>query len=871
MKRLRSIIVVLLVVAIVASVFLIGRKPHAEALTWQKEEAPAVTGKPLKLKTPVKQIPSFGSESERLAAMELIATEQGNELWFDSSTADIALVTKNGTWFSTPWNLAEDNRSVQTQKQRIASQLHLTYLDSAQKVNHIYSFDECVIKGQYTAEPLKNGVQVNMILGRAEQRRLLPGALPQQRFNDLVEQLDGRAPRRLKAFYKLYDPEKTSESQLEMIRDRFPIVDKEPIYVLKKITDREMNELEGYFKDAGYTLDDMDKDLEAVGASVVEKASPRFEISVCYQLIDGELVVTVPSSLIHYDEKYFTLLNIGTLEYLAAADCKEDGYILYPDGCGAVLGFNRTGSKLGNDLSVPVYGYDRSLNFNAGYENLMTASVPVFGVKAEKKTLFAVIDGGDAVADILANTGGVSSGYAHAGVSFRYTDYDSFEYKDTNTQYSWTLADKHVFDGNFRVCYKALEADSGYGKMAEYYSDRLQLKPLNKTNTNLTVGLFGSVKHTDSFLFVPVEKQVALTTFDDALEAVGKLQKQGVSSMDVRYLGWSSDGLNRVSNASSSVRGKIGGKSGAAQLTEQLKSKGDSRFFENELTYVDTTKGAVNFSAKADTCRMLNKTYSGYTKTLFSSGLTDPDKFMYAVNPRVMLASYSGFEKKYTALKTNGLSLGSFGTSLNSDKSKSNGLNRSESKRYICEILSRADKKNDLMVAGANAYCYPYVSRLLDVPSVASGYPDADYAVPFLQMILHGRVDYSAGAVNLSGNYQNAVLNAIETGSDLYFEIAYRNAKVLKSTAFSDYYSVDYNTWEKPIVSAYKQVDEAIGDLKSATMTDYKVLTEGVSAVTYSTGDVIYVNYNSTDYTADGITVPAGGYYRVKAGGSAVQ
>lgn len=812
------------------------------------------------------KIEGFTSPDDRLSKMTLVVSDSGKELYFDTSTCDIAYKTASGIYFSTPWDLAEDKKSVDTQKYKIASQLRLSFIDSKQTVSEIFSFPECVAKGQYTLEKLKNGVQVNMVIGRAENRALLPAVITVESFDKVYNTLSGRAKTRLKAFYKLYDIENTPKSQIDSIADKYPVVKEMPIYVLKNVTDNEKEELEGYFKDAGYTFEDMEKDLETVGVSAEDTVSPRFEISIRYELTNGELVVSIPTELIKYDEKNFTLLEIGALEYFASADCRGEGYILVPDGNGAVIGFNQSGKKLGNDIKIPIYGYDRSLTYTSGNENLMTSPLPVFGIKSAAGTMLAIVDEGEAVTDIIVSSGGSTSGYARAGAVFTYSDYDSFEYKDVNTQYSWTLAEQNHFNGVYRISYAILNSADGYSQMAEYYRNRLGLEQKASEGIKLVLGLYGSVKHREDFLFIPIDRQIPLTTFEDAGVIAEEMLDNGVNSLDFRYIGWSKGGLDGRVYTSASLQSAIGGKSGLEKLKDTLNDKKIGLFLDADIAYVSNNGLFDGFTAVRDTSRMLDKTYAGYNEVKLSSGLMNEERFMYAVRPDAMWRIFDKFIKSYKKHNLNGISLGSLGCNLNSDKDAKKGLDRSTSQRYTTEILKKAAGDYAVMTEGANSYVFNNVSVLIDVPLSASGYPDADYSVPFLQMVLHGSVDYTTSAVNLSGNYRTEVLKAIENGSGLYFELAYRNAEILKDSAQADKYSVDYEIWKAQIFECYSQVKEAIGDLSNERMIDYKYITDGVSRVEYSSGAVIYVNYNDDDVNVDGVTLPKYSYIRTEKG-----
>lgn len=865
MNRIR----VLCAVLCLLTVFMCGCQGSTGKLSPEEPKTvPQAVGQRRTPETYATGLVDYASAEQRLSAMSVAAADGDVTLYFDEATGDIALQAGESLFFSTPWDLSTNAKTVDSQKARIASQLRLSYMDSQQNVAEIYSFPECVSKGQYTVDPLEKGLRVNMVIGRAEQRTLLPEAVPAERFENLLKNLDDRGASRMQVFYRLYDPKSTAESQLSLIRDRFPVVDEQAIYVLRAVTDREKSELEGYFTAAGYTFDDMDADIKALGAAEGETVSPRFEISIQYELVDGSLHVSVPTSLIAYDEAHYTLLEIGVLEYFGAALHTDEGYLLIPDGSGAVVGFNRDGEKLGNDIRMPVYGYDRALSYTPGYENLMTVSLPVFGIVASQGTLFAEVEEGAAMTDLIANSGGNVSGYARVGTVLSYRDYDSFAYKDVNTQYSWTIADRTPYDGTFRLSYTVLPRGAGYAEMAACYREKLALEPrVNEAGLQMVVGLFGSVKHNDTFLFIPVRRQVALTTFSDAGGLAAQLQDAGVKHLDLRYLGWTSAGLEDTAYTSADIPGVLGGKSALKSLRETLAERGIGLYFDADFVYVANTRPFDGFTATSDTSRMLDKTYSGYNEVRLSSGLMNEKKFKYTLRPEAMLSFFEAFNRSYSKLGLSGLSVGTLGGNLNSDKNVKTGVSRSTAQRYVEEILSRASGQYALMTEGANRYVYDYASCLLELPSVASGYPDADYSVPFLQMALHGSLRYTTAPVNLSGDYKTEVLKAIETGAGLYFELAYENTDLLKTSGQVDLYSVDYGTWKEKLLDCYRQVDGAIGDLALEPMVDHRNLADGVCCVTYGNGTRIYVNYTDSDYRDGTVTVAAGAYLRVDEGG----
>ena len=858
---MRKIKVICLLLALLS---VVGCASKSRGALTMKEPDAVISKQAKKPASFADSIGTYASLEERVAVMSKVAGDGQTSILFDETTADVALVSDGLTYVSTPWDLAVDAKATGAQKNTVASQVRLTYMDSQKNIKEISSFAECIAKGQYTVQNINNGIQVNMVIGKAEQRTMVPPALPESSFQEVLSELEGRSVSRMKAFYKLYDPETTPENQLAIIRDKYPVVDETAVRVLKEITDKERNELEDYFEKAGYTFERMETDLKNTGASELDIVKPRFEISVQYTLEDGALCVRVPSNLISYDRDHFSLLEVGVLEYMAAAPAAKGGYLLLPDGSGTVVGFNG-GSKSGADMRLPVYGYDRALTYLAGYDNLMTACLPVYGIKSPYGTMLTVIGEGAAMADIIATSGGSYSSYARAGAAFSWCDYDTFEYKDVNTQYSWSMVDKNTFTGTYELKYIPLAPGSGYSDMAKRYRETLKFAKNGVGDTlPLTVGLFGSIRHQDQVAMVPVNRQVALTEFGDAVTVAKELEEGGVDNFSLRLLGWTDDGLDTGAFSTFSPGGVLGGSKGFEKLKNYADEHGFTVYPDADFSYVKKNALLDSFRASEDTSRMLDKTYAGYNRTRMSSGLMDPDAFMYAVKPRVALEFFDRFMEKYIKNGATGLSLGSLGGNLNSDKSQSGGTDRATAQLYVEEMLKTAGKNVSVMAEGSNAYVFAYANQLVSVPAADSGYPDADHSVPFLQMVIHGKIPYTTSAVNLSGDFRNEILKAVETGSGLYYELAYRNTDLLKTSAYADIYSADFETWKKQLIESYSQVNAAIGDLSRDTIENHEQIEPDFVKVTYSSGAVIYVNYSDAEKTDGGNKVAAKSFLRVK-------
>ncbi|HZK34653.1 MAG TPA: DUF5696 domain-containing protein [Bacillota bacterium] len=845
---------------------------NAETDMLQTDEvADEVTDSSTGLENPVEETNEYASTMDRLGAMEMISESHGSKLYFDPKTCDIAVTNEGVALFSTPYDLSSDSRSSKDFKTAIASQIRLEYLDPEMTRGELLSLKDCISLDQFTTEYIDDGIQVNMVLGREEQRLLLPLALPADSFETgILAQLEGRAVTRMNAFYKKYDPQETSAAQIEAIKERYPLAEDEAIYVLLTVTDRERKEIEGYIRATDYTFEQMETDIERTGAREDELNNPYFKLSIQYQLDQGDLLVTLPTDTIEFDRSKFQLTHIGILEYFGSEPIENDGYVFIPDGSGSIIKFNKNMQKDGGFISLPVYGYDRSISYTAANDTKANVRLPIFGVKSQGQAFLAILEEGAGLAKINASSGGVMSNYAVANATFAYSDSDSFTYKDIGKQYAWTLADSNPYTGDYQIRYKLLDGkDANYSGMATTYRQHLisqgELLPRNEETSALPLylGMYGTVKHQERFFGFPINKNIALTTFDDAYLISKELTDNGIQNQKIRYLAWANGGMDYSAFNRVNVERVLGGPKKLKELNEMLEEIDTDLFMDADLAYVSRDKWFDGFSPHTHTSRMLDKTYAGLRRPDMASGLMDNSTFKFVLNPRVMKSFAESFANQYKNLGITGLSVGSIGRDLNSDKDEKRGVNRDCAQDHTKEIFEDLAQSHEIMTEGGNSYSYPYASHIIALDSESSGYPDTDYSVPFVQMVLHGSSSYSSTPINLSGDPETELLKAVENGAGLYFELVYQNANKLKNTGYRNLYSVDYHTWSDTIVNYYNRANTVLADLTNETITRHEYIEEGVPVVTYSSGAKIVVNYTDEDITVDGENVESRSFRRL--------
>lgn len=133
----------------------------------------------------------------------------------------------------------------------------------------------------------------------------------------------------------------------------------------------------------------------------------------------------------------------------------------------------------------------------------------------------------------------------------------------------------------------------------------------------------------------------------------------------------------------------------------------------------------------------------------------------------------------------------------------------------------------------------------------------------FLQVVLHGHINYAVRALNITDDYNYSMLKAIETGSGIHFVLSAQNVTKLRSTAFSYYLATDREYWLPVAIDSYKKAASVIGDLSEQEIVGHYALDNNVYLTAYGNGKQVIVNYNKEAVTIGNITLDALGYKMV--------
>ncbi|MCM1058064.1 MAG: DUF5696 domain-containing protein [Firmicutes bacterium] len=789
-----------------------------------------------------------------VSGMKKVAESDSLELYFDEAGAGIAVVDKSSgeIWFSNPADTEKDTVSSGYYQRVLKSQVNITYINKSTQVSTMNSYSDAVAEGQYTVAYLENGVRVTYTMGEGGSTLLLPEVIAEERM--------------------LLFQEKMSDDQKRKLNRNYSLDEENGLYTLRGgVKDYLKEELAEYFAEAGYTETDYELDSQNGGSGGTQKE--WFTIPVTYELDGDELLVWIDPAEVAYDTEDYYLVEIDLLRYFGAS-MSDEGYLFVPDGSGALIDFNN-GKTTASSYKASVYGQDATMlcmNWKQSQvDPANTVRMPVYGIKEGQKALFAIIEEGDAYAFVNAEVSGKTTGYNDVYPSFTYLQYGEASLDDIVGANSYYMYSEPEFSGRYAVRYSFLTGDAAdYSGMAECYRDHLIEKGVLGEKTEETAVPFyaeyiGAVDKEKTFFGVKYDAIEAVTTFDNAKEITGQLEEQGVENINIVYSGWMNGGLRGTAATKLSVVSGLKEKGyGLGDFLED-REKGDT-YFTADFQYVYRDKLFDGYS----TMRYAPKYFDNTNVTVNQYGLANREsagRLANLISPRYTEKIVSDFTGMLAKKGITGIHLGTLSYELYSDLQRSDYTDRQMAEEKAKAAAEGAAQSGfSLLGDNANAYLWGCLEEEINLPFFSNGYQILDREVPFYGMVLHGYIPFAGEALNLSDDYETAVLKSVENGAGLHFRWIYADNSVLKETDYSELYSVNYGAWLDMAAETWKRINRELGGLQNLVITEHTYMTDDMVKVTYENGTRVYINYGNEAAEAEGVLVGARDYKVIPAG-----
>ena len=278
-----------------------------------------------------------------------------------------------------------------------------------------------------------------------------------------------------------------------------------------------------------------------------------------------------------------------------------------------------------------------------------------------------------------------------------------------------------------------------------------------------------------------------------------------------------------------------------------------------ELTRVYRRGGGLDQNAQLS--RYLGRQFAEIAAFRPADGTRATDRVGYLVSPAAMPGVARKVADSIARFDNAPLYLPSIGSLLAADYHENDEIDREQSKLLVTAALSvLRDAGSRLKLDAGQAYALPYAAALTNVPVDGSDLTVYSDSVPFVGMVLHGRIAYAGPAIDRRGDTREALLRTLESGAGLHYLLMAEEATVFADTVYTDYYSLSAGQWLDEIVETAGDTAAFYRAVQGRTFLRRDTLAEGLYACRYGGGVTLYVNYADTDRTAEGRTVAARGF-----------
>ncbi len=585
------------------------------------------------------------------------------------------------------------------------------------------------------------------------------------------------------------------------------------------------------------------------------KFSVSFDID--FSLDEDGLSVSVPAESVKQADGN-RIVNIAVMPYFGAARTDLEGYILIPDGPGAIIEFDNMESKEERVYSYSLYGQseqDMDKLMSRDDQDIKNMMLPVFGVKNHENGFLAAVTEGAENTYLNVVPYGYQSpklGRAYFTFMYLYTEQLTVNGKSIDQ----IMPDQELSDRT--VKYFLLDDQCGYSDMARVYRSHLEktgiLKnKLTEDSRGVSLDIVMGVKKNGMFF----DSLVAMTDFEDVKNIVTDLRDGGINNLEVTLQGWNDGGLTALPTPQKTA-GKLGGKRELNSLLEWLKSNRVKTFLYNNFFEADTESKSVN---------LRKEVIRDYVRNM----VIDLSNTKVMVNVFSALDRYMASARDTGIYNNAGFSLARAGQWLWNSYENGNDNTRKETVEAITKALEEClNKEKTLQVYGGNQYVLTYADSLREIPDTASNYYYETASVPFYQMVVSGYVRYTSIAGNMAYDADYQKLKWIEYGSIPYYIITQKNSLELIDSEYDKLFSSEYSMWGDQIKAVNEEFTTRLAPLNGAEMTEHHIITDKLSSVKYSNGAVIYINYGDEDAQIGDITVESMDYSIVQNAESGV-
>lgn len=597
-------------------------------------------------------------------------------------------------------------------------------------------------------------------------------------------------------------------------------------------------------------------------ASISFKDQYQFDLGVEIKLENDELVVRIPDESIKENKEGTYISTVSIFPFLGYTYLDEqNGYMLVPDGNGALIYLDNKEGRYATGFSGLIYGVDDGMTNRTAVSTLWerfetvtpsnTVIAPVFGMAHldDELAYLGVVESGEERCSIEVVPNGVMVDYNRCFAKFLLRDVYVQPLNNSNSGTAPTVEkDRQHSDLTVRYCLLSGD-EADYSGMANVYrSYLLDNGKIEKQDIsyNTRVDFLG----TDREEFLAGTTAVTMTTAEQAGDILSELRNLGAGSILSVYKGWQKGGLYDVPVQSLNADGNIGGNSGIKSLVKNQAELGNTVYLYNDALSVN----AETHSTTYNVMKMVNKrTFKDETNGQVY------DMFYYLL-PGRSSSNLARFAKDLSSGGVGNIALSGITDTLFSYSSKGSYYSRTDTMDIYEDSVNAAGESCSIIAETPNAYLWKYSKAMIDMPLSSSDYLYLDREIPFLSMVFKGVIPIYSEYVNFEANKKENFLQMVESGVYPSFYITAEDSSKLIYTNSSDLYSLEYKSYRDTIVEYDKALRDVAEKVGSAHIISHDVLENQLIRVTYDNGVIIYVNYTGSALSDGDLTVDALSY-----------
>lgn len=543
----------------------------------------------------------------------------------------------------------------------------------------------------------------------------------------------------------------------------------------------------------------------------------------------------------------------------------RDGYMVIPDGSGAIINLEDNDGEYTQPYSNYIYGENIGIdeknvptlfkghNIVKPAENVL---MPIFGmVHTDSQIgLLGIVEGGaEYSSKIEAYPNGAVTDYDWITAKFVYRQ----SYNQSMSQSTGSIVviqnERNHFDARIRYEFVNGEEASYTGLAKTYRNYLLENDALNQVEEQFKMRLdFLGLEQKDGMIF---REDVVMTTVEDIKQIYAELGVEGVTNLLTIYKGWQKDGLAASSPATTfKVDQSIGGKHELLDLLAELEESDVAFYLYNDPLKVDS---AASTLLKYSVVKKLNKRV--HEEETYKDVI---EGYNYLL-PSKVAEMAAKLESSYVKNNINNIMLSEISNTVFSYSIKGKIYDRITTAEAFEGVVANYSDSFNLLLEQPFSYLWQYTDMYVDTPVSGSRYNFVDEDIPFLSIVLKGSLPMYSNYINFEANKQEYFLKLVEQGVLPSFYLTMEDPAELKYTNSSDIYSSCYDLLKNDLMTYYNELEEVYSQISGATIEDHSRVDDLVS-VEYSNGIKVYVNYSTKAKTIDGVTIDALSY---KVGG----